>query len=277
MKQTLLLLISMLLLAPISIAQNRPSSDDNRPISAKGARKAHKGWKMVWADEFNGKKLDTSSWERCPRNGADWGRHMSYEESLVRVEDGVLKLYGINRPSEIEDNVPFLTGGVQSRNRRSLQLGRIDVRARFDCGTGFWPAIWLMPDVNGLKWPYGGEIDIMEHLNFEQKAYQTVHSTHTLNKLEPKTQNSSNTPINPDAFNVYSVEIEQNAVVFYINGKQTFRYEKLPDVDSQFPFADHPFYVILSAQLGGEWVGKVKADDLPVKMEIDYVRFYERK
>ncbi len=242
------------------------------------AKKAHKGWRLVWVDEFKGNELDTSSWERCPRNGADWGRHMSNLESLVEVEDGVLKLYGINRPDSVEDSVLFLTGGVQSRNRRSLQMGRIDVRARFDCGTGFWPAIWLMPDVKNLRWPLGGEIDIMEHLNYENIAYQTVHSPHTLKKLEPKTQNSSNTPIDPKVFNVYSVVIEQDAVIFYINGEHTFTYEKLsPAVESQFPFADHPFYVILSAQLGGEWVGEIKAEDLPVRMDIDYVRFYEKK
>jgi hypothetical protein len=30
-------------------------------------------------------------------------------------------------------------------------------------------------------------------------------------------------------------------------------------------------------QLGGSWVGKVNPDDLPVEMEIDWVRFYEFK
>lgn len=269
---TILLLITSFTLSSTAFAQKVHYADQKS-----NPKRAYKGWKLIWADEFKGDKLDTSSWERCPRNKGDWGRHMTNLDTLVKVEDGLLKLYGINRPAEVKDSVSFLTGGVQSRDRRSMQLGRFDVRARFDCAQGFWPAIWLMPDVKNLRWPLGGEIDIMEHLNFEQKAYQTVHSVHTRNKLEPETISSSNTPIDPTVFNTYSVVVEQDAIIFYINGKQTFRYDKLPNVESQFPFADHPFYMILSAQLGGAWVGKVNPDELPVKMEVDYVRFYERK
>ena len=274
---TFLLVISMLFCSQIGIAQNTPSTDNTRPVSAKGARNAYKGWKLVWADEFNGKELDTESWERCPRNKADWGRHMSNLDSLVKVENGVLKLYGINRPEGVEDNVPFLTGGVQSRHRRSMKMGRFDVRARFDCGQGFWPAIWLMPDIR-VPWPTGGEIDIMEHLSYEDIAYQTVHSAHTYYFREPKSKNGNTTAINKDEFNIYAVEINESEIKFYINGEHTFSYAKMePTPKEQYPFCDHPFYIILSAQLGGSWVGKVKIEELPVKMEIDYVKFYERK
>lgn len=262
------LLATFLVSSSAVLAQKQQSAD---PI--KNPKRAYEGWKLVWADEFNGKKLDSDSWERCPRNTADWGRHMSYIDTLVKVEDGVLKLFAVNRPAEVKDNVPYLTGGVQSRRRHSLQLGRVDVRARFDCGQGFWPAIWLMPDIR-VPWPTGGEIDIMEHLNSEDKAYQTVHSQHSVKQYDPWIQNGSNTPIDRNVFNTYSVVIEEDAIKFFINGKPTFTYKKVPELLSQFPYAGHPFYVILSAQLGGSWVGKVNPADLPVKMEIDYVRFY---
>ncbi len=240
-------------------------------------KRAYDGWRLVWADEFGGRALDTESWGRCPRHGAAWARHMSNLDSLVRVTDGVLKLYGINRAESVNDTVPFLTGGVTSKGRRSLRMGRFDIRARFDCGRGFWPAIWVMPDVK-VRYPYGGEIDVMEHLNYDEKVYQTIHTPHTLQKREPKTKNHKTTPIDPSVFNLYSVSIEKDALIFYVNGEQTFKYERLfPAVADQFPFADHPFYVILSAQLGGNWVGGVKPEDLPVCMEVDYVRFYKKR
>ena len=50
-----------------------------------------------------------------------------------------------------------------------------------------------------------------------------------------------------------------------------------PDIENQFPFPGNPFYIILSAQLGGDWVGEIDLNDLPVVMEIDYVRFYEKR
>ena len=84
--------------------------------------------------------------------------------------------------------------------------------------------------------------------------------------------------INKDEFNIYAVEINESEIRFYINGEHTFSYAKMePTPKEQYPFCDHPFYIILSAQLGGTWVGKVNPDDLPVKMEIDYVKFYERR
>ena len=118
----------------------------------------------------------------------------------------------------------------------------------------------------------------MEHLNFEDKLYQTVHSPHTLSKKEPKSQSSFVTKIDPKVFNIYSVVINQDSIEFYLNNVKTATYERMtPAVAEQFPYADYPFYVILSAQLGGEWVGRIEPEDLPVQMDIDYVRFYERK
>ena len=271
---TLLALCAATLVIQPTIAQ---TIDNTKPLPAKGARKAHKGWRLVWADEFNGKKVDESSWTRCPENKPDWAFHMSPLDSLCRVRGGVLELHAVKRPEGYDDKRPYLTGGVWSKGKRSIQLGRIDVRARLDCAQGFWPAIWIMPDGN-IGWPNGGEIDIMEHLNFEDKLYQTVHSPHTLSKKEPKSQSSFVTKIDPKVFNIYSVVINQDSIEFYLNNVKTATYERMtPAVAEQFPYADYPFYVILSAQLGGEWVGRIEPEDLPVQMDIDYVRFYERK
>lgn len=249
-------------------------------VVAQNARKQgpSKEWKLVWKDEFNGKRLNPKSWTRYTREGgSDWDRHMSGLDSLCIVKNGILQLWGINTPKGCDDNRPFLTGGVGSKGLRSVKNGRFEVRARFDCAQGFWPAIWLMPDAE-MPWPSGGEIDIMEHLNYEDIAYQTVHSSHTYYNHQPKSKNSLTTPIDKDSFNIYSVEISDSEITFYINNTKTFTYSRMePTPEGQFPFADHPFYIILSVQLGGSWVGKVNPNDLPVKMEIDYVRVYERR
>ena len=62
-----ILLLVTFLASSVAFAQKQQSTD---PI--KNPKRAYEGWKLVWADEFNGRKLDTSSWERCPRNTADW-------------------------------------------------------------------------------------------------------------------------------------------------------------------------------------------------------------
>lgn len=274
----LITLFALFLLGPVICSAQQSSSHQKTKITkTSNARKAHKGWKLVWADEFNGKKIDKKSWRRCRRNNADWGRHMHDMESLCEVGDGTLKLWAIKTPTELNLSQPCITGGIESIGLRSIRNGRVDVRARMDCATGFWPAIWLMPDID-IPWPKGGEIDIMEHLNYDDIFYQTVHSSHTREQREPKTENGRNFPFDKSVFNTFSVEVSPDEITFYINDQKTFSYQRLnPEPDGQYPFDDHPFYVILSAQVGGEWVGKPNINELPAKMEIDYVRFYEKR
>ena len=50
----ILFLAGLLALPFVATAQNATKKDN--------AKRAHEGWKLVWADEFNGKKLDTDSW-----------------------------------------------------------------------------------------------------------------------------------------------------------------------------------------------------------------------
>ncbi len=224
MKHNLLALTALLCLCAqpaVSLHAQTTKSlhiDDDR-------RARSKGWRLVWADEFDGPAIDASSWSRCPVGNADWMRHMSPLDSLCRVENGTLRLYGVCRPDGADDPRPYLTGGVQSKGKRSIRLGRVDVRARFDCAQGFWPAIWLMPD-RDMPWPSGGEIDIMEHLNHDTIAYQTVHSPHTLEHREPEVRNSSTGGIDRDGFNVYSTVVTQYGIEFYINGRHTYTYPR---------------------------------------------------
>ena len=127
-------------------------------------------------------------------------------------------------------------------------------------------------------WPSGGEIDIMERLNNDSIAYQTVHShyTYTLGITEnPKSHSTG--PIYPDRYNVYAVEMYPDSLSFYINDMHTFTYPRIQTKEEgQYPF-NQPFYLLIDMQLGGSWVGAVGPEDLPVEMEVDWVHFYQRK
>ena len=39
---------------------------------------------------------------------------------------------------------------------------------------------------------------------------------------------------------------------------------------------DQPFHIIMSMQVGGDWVGPSDPKDYPAEMEIDWVRIYQR-
>ena len=235
------------------------------------------GWKLVWEENFDKDGvIDEAVWSKIPRGRPDWQRNMSDYEALYDVKNGNLILRGIVNPGLPNDSNHFLTGGLWTMNKKGFYRGKIEISAKLGNAQGAWPAFWLLPFDNS-PWPYGGELDIMERLNSDSIAYQTVHShyTHNLRQNEPKA--GSTAPIRNGEYNTYGIELWADSVVFSINGKRDFHYPKIEtDLDGQFPF-DKPFFLLLDMQLGGSWVGEVNPDDLPVEMYIDWVRFYEWK
>ncbi len=125
----------------------------------------------------------------------------------------------------------------------------------------------------------GGEIDIMERLNSDSIAYQTVHSHYTYDlNLKTNPKPGSTGVINPNDYNVYAVELHQDSLCFFINGNHTFTYPRIEtEIEGQFPFGDGPYYLLIDMQLGGTWVGEVDPADLPVEMLVDWVRFYKKE
>ncbi len=240
-----------------------------------GAKKAQ-SWTMVWHEEFSENSLDTTRWSRISRGLSDWNRHMSKSDSCYSWRDGKLVLRGLKNTFLPKDTAKYITGGVTTKGKVGFVDGKISIRAKLNPATGAWPAFWLLPDVG--KWPDGGEIDIMERLNYDDFVYQTVHSYYTVRLgISNRPKHTGKQRINPDKFNIYTVEMYADRLVFKVNGNQAFIYPKIKtDKVNQYPF-NKSFYLLLDMQLGGNWVGNIDDNDLPVEMEIDWVRFYKLK
>ena len=236
-------------------------------------------WKLAWMDGFDGPALDTTAWTRVPRGPSDWNNTMSLREDLVRLEDGQLILRGMVNPDTTAEASRIITAGVTTARKRFFRLARFEVRARFNSARGFWPALWLMPqrDGNTVGGDYA-EIDIMEHLNADTLVYQTVHSSYSLGGHDDTPPHYTTAPIDPDGWNLYAVEVHPDSVCFFVNGTKTLTYPRIVnDIDpgkDQFPFADLPFFFILSNQVGGGWVGPVAEEDLPTELKIDWVKVW---
>lgn len=234
-----------------------------------------KSWELVWEDNFDRKDIfSTGIWSKIPRGKSDWQKNMSSHESLYRIEKGNLILSGIKNNVDYNDSSDYLTGGVYTKGNKYFGTGRIEVRCKLEATQGSWPAIWMLPQKG--KWPEGGEIDLMERLNFDNYIYQTVHTSYTkMNRDSPK--NHTIFEINPNDYNVYAVEIYQDELKFFVNEKHTFSYPRVQSRINQFPFIENPFYLLIDMQLGGSWVGEVKPFDGVVNMYIDWVRYYKHK
>ena len=239
-----------------------------------------KKWNLVWEEEFNQPTIDSTTWTKITRTykQPDWRKFMSDDPACYDIRDGKLILRGIPNPDLSKDTARFLTGGLYTKYKRGFHGGRLEIKAKLQGAKGAWPAIWLKPCEEHLyPWPSGGEIDIMERLNFDSIAYQTVHSNFTVKFGERKNpQSSASARINPNDFNVYAVEMYKDSLVFFINDIKNFSYPRIQtDKKGQFPF-DKPYYLLIDMQIGGPWVGPFDAKDYPVEMEVDWVRYYQR-
>ncbi|HEX5553655.1 MAG TPA: family 16 glycosylhydrolase, partial [Chitinophagaceae bacterium] len=235
-------------------------------------------WKMVWQDEFSKDgKPDSSKWTFAGRGRSDWNCYCADNDSTAWVNDGKLYLSGI-LSKEASDTAKYQTGCISTKGKFSFKYGKLEVRAKLPRGQGTWPAIWLLPATNAHGgWPAGGEIDVMEHLNFDSIFYQTIHSAY-IDKLhhqdDPKHHGTATFKVGQ--FNVFGMQWSPDRIDLLINGKKTFSYPRIESdtTKTQWPF-DQPFYILLDQALGGNWPGQVNKNDLPAKMVVDWVRVYQ--
>lgn len=238
---------------------------------------ARKKWKLVWEENFDGTTLDRSVWGDYGRCSAGPGRYYNNTPDVLQVRDGNLILKGIVNTGADAAKYPYKSASIQTKGKKKFDKGgKVEVRARFTCAQGAWPVIWMRPwrIVKGLI--ADGELDIMEHLNHDDFVYQTVHSPYTYAHKESKRYVTPK--INLYDYNVYGVEIQENKIIYSVNGKNTFTYKRdkrLADQE-QFPYW-HDWYLILEMKLGGDWTGPIDSSQLPVQMEVDWVRYYEKK
>lgn len=235
------------------------------------------GWTLVWTEDFNGPAIDETVWSRVECGKSDWNNMMSLRRDLAFIEDGNLVLLGKLNDGTSGDTTAFVTGGLTSRGKKSFQLAKFEIRAKFNCVDGFWPALWLMPDCQMPEGEYA-EIDIMEHLNSDTFAYQTVHSRYSLDVSRTDPQNYGTGPIQKDDWNIYAAEVYQDSICVYTNGAKVMTYPRVEGKERQFPWPDYPFHFILSNQLEGAWVGKVTdPGQLPSELRVDWIKVYQWK
>lgn len=249
-------------------------------------------WELVFNDEFsaasfNGNKLDWSdgNWNKIDYVNwgvSDWRKYQSRDDSLVTkgqsngVDYVTLKgSYG-NYTSQNDQNGTkdtFACGGIFTDKTFSFQYGYVEVRARFESAQGVWPAIWLMPKSGG--WPNAGEIDMMEHLNFQNQIWQTLHLTG--NSGSGDAAPSKQTQIsNVNGWHTYGMEWTADSITFYIDGNWTASFNASDF--TYWPFDDgREFYLLIDQQIGGSWPGDANANTLrndSANFDIDFVRVY---
>ena len=188
-------------------------------------------------------------------------------DTCAVISDGILKIIAKKVGTEVLS--------VRMNSTDSWTYGYFEARLKMPTGKGTWPAFWMMPK-NFTNWPLDGEIDIMEHVNSEDRIHQTIHSDFSNTQGIKNPSPTLTTAFDKNAFNVYGVEWHPDRLDFTLNGKLTFSYPRINTTKTgQWPF-DKPFYIILNMAGGGSWTGAITEAALPFEMQVDWVRVYER-
>ena len=234
---------------------------------------------LVFSDEFDGSALDDSKWTRVDAGAPEWRKYMDATSSdLVEFKDGCLVLKGKKDTADASVR-DYREAGIFSPGKFSFRYGKVEIRAKFDSIQGVWPALWMMP-VNGTTWPSAGEIDIMEHLNYEGSVYQTLHFCDVAGGSASA---STHPNIDKTVFNTYGIEWEEDKISFLINDVVTATFTP-ENTSAAWPFNEREFYFILSMQIGGSWVentGQNRGIDAATiyasgaNMYVDYVRVWQ--
>ena len=242
-------------------------------------------YELSWYDDFNGRTLNDSIWSKMKRDPAARSVcNLTPDDRMYEVRKGRLRLYArYNNGLLPNDTATYLTGGVTSEGKRTFTYGKIEVRVRLHGAIGTWPAIWTMPD-NRKFWknpnPKYTEIDLLEYVDRNDFVYQTAHNAYTLadkkNWHKPEQQNLS--PINVGKYNIYSVEILPDMLIFAVNGKETFRYPRKPEYEDQFPYGIES-HIMMDMQTYPPkyWASGMQPETFPAYMDIDWIRVYKLK
>ena len=267
-------------------------------------------YQLMFEDNFDGNALDTQKWDTSflwgpylPINNEHQiyidkhGRHANSPLQPFTVDGGVLTitaepLAADDVPEQPDLNDPewqtysshqynpnygtsngwtpsYSSGLLTTYDAFKFVNGYVEARMKLPEGGGMWPAFWLL---NGYYVGPIPEIDIMEldgaHPNV---AHQSYHYHDTNGQIQSSaTQSSSSTGSFTDDFHTFGVQWDAEQIKWYIDGV-VVRTLQGPEVSTQL------MYILLNLAIGGNFVGEIDTTAFPAKLEVDYVRAYQRK
>ena len=278
----MLLLNTILLSLFVACQPAAPGTAPAGPGQSPGAPQ-DKHWafetKPVWSDEFDYTGKPAPNKWGYDTGGGGWGNKelQYYTDALsnARVAEGKLI---ITARKEKKDNRDYTSARLVTKNKGDWTYGRFEVKARQPRGRGTWPAIWMLPTDGAYGgWPRSGEIDIMEHVGFDQdQVHVTVHTEAYNHSIKTQRGKQRLVPGASTGFHLYRVDWTPYAVRGYIDNQQMFEFINEGTGPAAWPF-DKRFHLLLNIAVGGNWGGTKGVDPgvFPQSMEVDWVRVWQ--
>lgn len=232
---------------------------------------------LVWHDEFDQETIDESKWNIAHGNWTVNNEAQRYTNGLnYEIKDSCLALIAKKEPM---DGKEYTSARFNSKGKGDFLYGRVEFRAKLPRGRGTWPALWMLGSSNEYGgWPKCGEIDIMEHVGYNEDVINHWFHTGSRNHVLG-TQRGTRLTVDGvcDQFHVYAIEWFEDHIDIFVNDILTYSLKRNDgDTPMEWPF-DKPHYIILNLAIGGNWGGAKGIDDsiFPCAMLVDYVRVYD--
>ena len=244
---------------------------------------------LVWADEFDyDGELAEDKWHHQvipPNNGSWWNNELQHYTSNIKnsfVSDGTMKIAAIKENFTFDNSTKNYTS-ARINSKYAFKYGRVDVKAKLPSSPGTWPAIWTLgTNINevgnyfgdsqgSVGWPKCGEIDIMEQNGWaKNELYGYFHFANpdgSYGSYGDKTNisNASGT------YKVYSMIWTDKVIRILVDNNEFVSITNNDNV----PY-DNPHYLLLNIAIGGNLGGEVPSNFTEDRMEIDYVRVFQR-
>ncbi len=248
------------------------------------------GWELVWNDEFDGDAIDDQKWNKLLwRPGWVNNELQAYtdRDTNVFVQDGNLVIQALIEPGFFGTDytgtsytADYTSGRLNTAGKGEWTYGRFDTRAKLPKGIGSWPAIWMLgSNISTVGWPHCGEIDIMEHVGFDEgNIHASIHTTDYNHVNGTQKSGQVIIPTATDSFHVYSLEWDSTYIRYLVDDEPYFFiYNDSNGDEDKWPF-NKPQYIILNLAVGGDWGGAQGIDPtvFPMEMKVDYVRVFEK-
>lgn len=237
------------------------------------------GYTRVWADEFDGDRLDRKKWS-MPSYKEREGQLMN-TEGTHRVENGMLFLETLQRDGRIHGPILDTRGTYQTMH------GYFESRVKFHRLQGHHGCFWLQTPTFrkelGQPATSGTEMDIIEWFGEGRRKgwagmniYYAGTNAHVRSPSIPRfdlmggpVESDPASPVGSlaEAFHIYGLLWTTEACVFTCDGVEIMR-------DTQ-SISAVPQYIVLSL-LSAQWErARLDTSRLPDPMTVDYVRVYK--
>lgn len=243
------------------------------------------GWKLVWADEFDGETLNPDNWSRqvleAGRFNKEWQRYTDTTDNAY-IDKGCLVIKAIHE-SDSHGKDQYSSARLHTGNKQSWKYGKLAARIQLPHGQGIWPAFWMLgancDEIGGdTPWPHCGEIDILELYGTRDDGVveANIHFSDDEGKhamLEPP-QFKLEEGIFAESFHVFELLWDEEKIEWLVDGQRYASTEITSEARSEF---HNEFYFLLNIAVGGAWAGR--PDDstpFPQKMYVDWVRVYQK-